>query len=76
MAVYSPLRARRWAVAVLASNTVGAAADTVLFLLLAGFPVTGPAIAGQLVGKVMWATLLPVLLTVAARRVVSRQPLH
>ncbi|MFK0288287.1 VUT family protein [Streptomyces sp. NPDC090499] len=75
MAIYTPLRTRGWAKAVLASNTVGAIVDTLLFLGLAGFPITTAAVGGQLVGKLAWATLLPVaaVLTVRqARRAVSR----
>lgn len=67
MAVYTPLRARGWARAVLASNAVGAMLDTFVFLALAGFPVTGQSVGGQLVGKLLWATLLPVLLVTAVR---------
>lgn len=62
-AAYTPLRARskfgdkRWAVAVVVSNAVGALADTVIFLWIAfGAASVLPAIPGQLVGK-MWATL-------------------
>jgi uncharacterized PurR-regulated membrane protein YhhQ (DUF165 family) len=72
-AVYTPLRRRSWTKAVIASNTVAAPIDTVIFLWLAGFPLTWPVIAGQLVGKLVWATLLPVAATWGVRRVVSRQ---
>lgn len=65
-AVYTPLRDRGWARAVLASNTVGAVLDTLLFLTLAGFPLTASIVSGQLVGKLLWATLLPVLAVKAA----------
>lgn len=58
-AVYTPLRERGWARAVLASNFVGALIDTYLFLFLAGFPITSRVVAGQLLGK-GWATLVPV----------------
>jgi uncharacterized PurR-regulated membrane protein YhhQ (DUF165 family) len=79
MAVYTPLRARGWARAVLASNVVGALLDTFLFLLLAGFPITAAAVSGQLAGKVVWATLLPVAVVLAVRQVrhaVSRDPVR
>lgn len=68
MGVYTPLRSRGWARAVLASNTVGAIVDTLLFLLLAGFPITAATVGGQLVGKLAWATVLPVLAVVTVRR--------
>lgn len=66
-AVYSPLRARSRALAVGASNTVGALLDTMIFLTLAAptlrgfdpsFTVTGAA-PGQLIGKILWATAVP-----------------
>lgn len=79
MAVYTPLRERGWARAVLVSNVLGAVLDTVVFLWLAGFPIWS-AVPGQLVGKLLWATALPVLIVVSVRgvrrRVVSREPLH
>lgn len=80
MAVYTPLRRRGWTRAVLASNTIGAIVDTLLFLALAGFPLTVAAVSGQLVGKVVWATLLPVLVVLTVRQVrrgrVSRHPVR
>jgi uncharacterized PurR-regulated membrane protein YhhQ (DUF165 family) len=69
MAVYTPLRNKGWARAVLASNTVGAIVDTLLFLALAGFPVTAATVGGQLVGKLAWATALPVAAVLAVRQV-------
>lgn len=80
MAVYTPLRKQGWARAVLASNVVGAVVDTFLFLWLAGFGITAQLVAGQLVGKLVWATLLPVLAVSAVRavrhRAVSSEPVH
>lgn len=72
MAVYTPLRSRGWARAVLASNVVGAVLDTLVFLLLAGLPVTTVTVGGQLVGKLAWATALPVAAVLVARRVGRR----
>lgn len=68
MGVYTPLRNRGWARAVLASNTAGAIVDTLLFLFLAGFPITAATVGGQLVGKLAWATLLPIAAVVTVRR--------
>lgn len=51
LAVYTPLRGRGYFRAAMASNVVGAAVDTVLFLWIAGFPVL-TALPGQMVGKV------------------------
>ena len=67
-AVYTPLRARslfgdkRWVVAVVVSNIVGALADTLIFLTIAFGPAAVlPALAGQMVGK-LWATIAYLLL--------------
>lgn len=77
MAVYGPLRRRakfgdrRWAGAVLASNSVGALVDTAVFLGVAfGLAAIGPGLAGQLLGKA-WMTLA-VLVTGWAGRAVLR----
>ncbi|MEU2315151.1 VUT family protein [Streptomyces albidoflavus] len=76
MAVYTPLRDRGWARAVLASNIVGAIVDTLIFLWLAGFPIVAATVTGQLVGKVLWATLLPVTVVTAVRRWRRAVPRH
>lgn len=69
MAVYTPLREKGWVPAVIASNIVGAIVDTWVFLWLANFAITEDAFQGQLTGKLFWATLVPVVLVVGARRV-------
>lgn len=71
--IYTPLRRKGWARAVLASNTAGALLDTLLFLSIAGFPITAELVAGQMVGKVLWATLLPVLAVVTLRSIQREQ---
>lgn len=72
-AVYTPLRKRGWAKAVVASNAVGAVVDTWVFLTLAPFgPVTFHAMEGQLVGKILWATLVPVAILSLGRRAQQR----
>ncbi|MEU2313110.1 hypothetical protein CLM85_14110 [Streptomyces albidoflavus] len=76
MAVYTPLRDRGWARAVLASNIVGGILDTLIFLWLAGFPIVAATVTGQLVGKVLWATLLPVAVVTAVRRWRRAVPRH
>lgn len=77
-AVYTPLRSRakigdrRWATAVIASNVVGAFADTIIFLGIAfGLDAIGPALPGQLVGK-LWATIGYLILGFAGAYVVRR----
>lgn len=55
LTVYTPLRRRNLALAVLASGIVGAAADSAIFLWLAFGSLD--FIAGQLVGK-LWMTVI------------------
>lgn len=68
LAVYTPLRRRGWIRAVLASNTVGAVVDSLLFLTLAGFPIA--AMPGQLVAKATatLAVVIPVVVVSAVLR--------
>ena len=75
MAVYSPLRKRGWSRAVLAASVVGAVVDTLIFLHLAGFPVTTDSVTGQLVVKVgiSWATVALVGLAKGGRHLVLRE---
>lgn len=74
--IFTPLRSRGFVTAALTSNIVSAPIDTVLFLWLAGFPVTVTAVEGQFVGKVVWATLVPLAVYLVGRRVVLRQSLR
>jgi uncharacterized PurR-regulated membrane protein YhhQ (DUF165 family) len=67
-AVYSPLRARGYVRAAVASNIVGAIVDTFLFLAIAGFPVTSSVVAGQLVAK-LTVTAIAVALVLLVRSV-------
>ena len=73
LAIFVPLRRRAgFATGAVGSNIVSAPLDTVIFLSIAGFPVTWPAIAGQFIGKVLWATLIPLALWALGRRAVLR----
>jgi uncharacterized PurR-regulated membrane protein YhhQ (DUF165 family) len=72
-AVYAPLRRRGWRRAVVSSNIVGAVADTLLFLTIAGFPLTYELIAGQLLVKAVWMTLLALAIGQLAVSVRRRQ---
>ena len=76
LAVFARLRRRGFIPAALASNLVGAPIDTVVFLLLAGFPLTWGVIAGQLIGKWVWATCLPIGIYLTGRHAVLRQPVE
>jgi uncharacterized PurR-regulated membrane protein YhhQ (DUF165 family) len=79
-AVYTPLRRRtnwgtgRWSGVVALANVTGALADTLLFLWLAGFPLTGPVVAGQMLGKA-YVTAAVIAAGVVIRRAgLLRQP--
>lgn len=62
LAVFHPLRrSRGFVLAAGVSSTVSAPVDTFAFLILAGFPLTVPLVVGQLVGKILWATLVPLV---------------
>lgn len=64
-AVYTPLAHRRWLLAVLASNLVGLAVDSALFLWLAFGSLD--FIAGQIVGKA-WMTALAIVVLYVVRQ--------
>lgn len=71
MAIYTPLRRKTWAGAVVVSNTVGALVDSLIFLTLAGFPVW-LALPGQMVAKV-GITLATVALVLVVRSIARPQ---
>lgn len=67
MVIYRPLRNHGMKpLGVAISNTVGAFVDSVVFLYLAGF-FAWSAVTGQVVGKVAWATLIPLGVIYAVR---------
>ena len=68
-AVFTPLRARTLAGAVITSSVISAPIDTVLFLHLAGFGVTWQAVAGQFIVKTLIALLVAFGMELNARRV-------
>lgn len=76
LVVFERLRDRGFVPAVLASNIVSAPVDTFVFLWVAGFPITANVVAGQLVGKVVWATLIPLALYAVAAEIGSRRPVR
>jgi uncharacterized PurR-regulated membrane protein YhhQ (DUF165 family) len=65
LAIYTPLRKRGYIRAALASNVVGSAVDSVVFLAIAGFPIIA-GLPGQMSGKLA-VTAAAVLLVVAFR---------
>jgi queuosine precursor transporter len=74
LAVYTPLRRRNWRTAVAASNAAGAVVDTVLFLTIAGFPLTPQLVGGQLLVKAVWMTLLALVCGEVIARALRREP--
>ena len=66
--VFSPLRRRSLARAVLVSSVVAAPVDTLLFLWIAGFPVTVGAVVGQLIVKTLMAGLAAGFILMRSRR--------
>lgn len=63
--------------AIALSGIAAVPVDTILFLKISGFGLTWNALAGQLVGKLVWATAIPIVVFVIveqSRRAVSVQP--
>jgi uncharacterized PurR-regulated membrane protein YhhQ (DUF165 family) len=76
LAIYTPTAARRgFVTGALASNTVAAPIDTWVFLTIAGFPLTWQTFVGQLIAKLLWATVVPLIVWVTARALL-REPVH
>jgi len=51
MAIYTPLRKHGWSVAALCAAAVSGIVDTVVFLRVAGFPLTWGTVTGQVLVK-------------------------
>lgn len=66
-AIFTPLRSRSLPGAVLASSVASAPVDTVLFLAVAGFGVTWPAVLGQFIVKTGMALVVALVLSRRAR---------
>jgi hypothetical protein len=71
--VYTPIRRRNWRPAVIAGNAIGALVDTLVFLSIAGFPLTGQSVGGQLLVKAVWMTLLALVVGEVIARAVRRE---
>lgn len=68
LAVFTPMVRHGFVRAAAVSNVVAAPIDTFVFLSIAGFPLTAPIIIGQLVGKLLWATAIPLAVYAIATR--------
>lgn len=73
LAVYTPIRRKGWRRAMVTSNAVGSVLDTLLFLTIAGFPITAASVGGQVLVKAVWCTAAVLAVREVARRAVSRQ---
>lgn len=73
--LFSVIRRRGFIRAALLSGIVAAPIDSVVFLGLAGFPITWETLLGQFVGKALWATVVP-LIVYGGVRALLRQPVH
>lgn len=71
--VFSRMHARGFIPAAFVSNLASAPVDTLAFLWIAGFPLTASLIGGQLIGKLLWATAVPLGIYWAGRRVQVRR---
>ena len=72
--VFTPLRGRNLAGAVVVSSVVSAPVDTVLFLWLAGFPLTWQAVLGQFIVKTLMALAVAAGVTYRERQRCSTSP--
>lgn len=72
--VFTPLRGRSLAGAVVVSSVVSAPVDTVLFLWLAGFPLTWQAVLGQFIVKTLMALAVAAVLSYRERQRCSTSP--
>lgn len=71
-AIYTPLRARGWVRAVMASVFLGAIVDSLVFLHVSGFGVTWASVEGQVLGKFVWAMLVPLAIIQLGKRAYRR----
>lgn len=68
LGVFTPIRDKSLALAVVVSSVVAAPVDTVLFLWLAGFPVTVQAVLGQFLVKTALALIVAGFIHVLSER--------
>lgn len=75
--LYTPLRRHGWARAVLLASLLGAIVDSLVFLSLAGFPLTPRSLAGQLLAKqaAVWAAVSAAAVRKRWRRAILRHTL-
>jgi uncharacterized PurR-regulated membrane protein YhhQ (DUF165 family) len=69
--VFTRLQQKGFIRAAAISNLISAPIDTFVFLGIAGFPITALLVVGQLVGKLLWATAVPLALYWLGRRTLT-----
>ena len=74
--LFTIVRRRGFVRAALLSCLVSAPIDTVVFLGVAGFPLTWQSVLGQFIGKVLWATVVPLAIYVMVRRALLRKSVN
>jgi uncharacterized PurR-regulated membrane protein YhhQ (DUF165 family) len=74
--VFTRLQHRGFIRAAAVSNLVSAPIDTLVFLSIAGFGITWQLFIGQMIGKLLWATAVPLALYWVGRHAVLRQPVN
>lgn len=76
MLVFIWLRPKGFISAAWWSNVVSAPLDTIVFLTIAGFPLTWQTFGGQMLGKLFWATAVPLFIYWVVQRAVLRQSVN
>jgi uncharacterized PurR-regulated membrane protein YhhQ (DUF165 family) len=72
LAVFLGVRPRGFVTAAGVSNLVSAPVDTLVFLSVAGFPITWQTVGGQLLVKLLWGTAAPLAVYVGVRWITTR----
>ncbi|MFD6091265.1 VUT family protein [Oerskovia sp. NPDC060338] len=67
LCIFVAVRRRGFIRAAFTSNLISAPLDTFVFLTIAGFPLTVDTMLGQIVGKLLWATALPLAIYALVR---------
>ena len=76
LGLFTWIRPRGFIRAGLISNVIAAPIDTIVFLSIAGFPLTWESVLGQFIGKILWATVSPLLVYWLVTRAVLRKSVN
>lgn len=75
-ALFTIVRRRGFIRAALLSCMASAPIDTFVFLAIAGFPLTWQTVLGQFIGKVLWASIAPLLIYGMGRSALLRKSVN